>query len=273
MQVFTLRAPEADETPVVVEVPHAGWGVPEDVADDVVVPHRTLVEDSDIYVDKLCEQAPSVGATYLAARVSRYVVDLNRGPHDVDRQTVPDHPQPQGLQPRGVVWRLTARGRPALRRPLRYRELEARLAAYYTPYHQALREILDAKRTRFGYAVLLACHSMPSASRNRGGSRADIVPGSRGRTSADAQVIDAVDRYFRQRGYDVRHDDPYRGGYTTQHYGRPQENVHAIQLELNRALYVDEATSEPKDGAFEALQRVITGLVEELGRLHLTPAR
>ena len=99
---FALTEPVAGETAVLVEVPHAGLAVPEVVRDSLTVPRDVLLRDSDIYVDKLYEGAPTFGATLLAATVSRYVVDLNRAPDDVDRHTVPDHPDPRGVQPRGV---------------------------------------------------------------------------------------------------------------------------------------------------------------------------
>jgi N-formylglutamate amidohydrolase len=99
--------------------------------------------------------------------------------------------------------------------------------------------------------------------------RADIVPGTRGRTTADPRVIDFVDRHFRAAGLSVRHDDPYRGGFTTGHYGRPDESIHAIQIELNRALYVDESTSRPKDDALSMLGKLCGGLLDRLANLNL----
>lgn len=270
-EVFHLGPPEARERPVLVEVPHAGLGVPESVRSQLAVPRETVLRDSDVYVDKLYARSPSAGATLLAARVSRYVVDLNRAPDDVDPQTVPDHPDPRGVQPRGVVWRVTTEGRPALREPLSYPALVDRLERFHAPYHRALEAQLAEKRERFGHAILLAAHSMPSVSRTGVSTapRADVVPGTRGRTTADARVIECVDAHFRAAGLTVRHDDPYRGGWSTGHYGRPADGWHAIQIELNRALYVDEATSQPKDGEFEALSALVIELVRKLGELEL----
>lgn len=271
MTTFSLTDPTTTETPVVVEVPHAGLAVPDAVREQVVVSRRVILRDSDIYVDKLYEGSPRAGATMLAAHVSRYVVDLNRAPDDVDSQTVPDHPDPRGVQPRGVVWRVTTEGRPALREPLSFAALQDRLERYHLPYHRTLRETLARKREQFGQVILLAAHSMPSVSRLGNGQppRADVVPGTRGRTTADPRVIDCVDAHFREAGLTVRHDDPYRGGWTTSYYGRPMDGVHAVQIELNRALYVDEATGRPKDGDFEALQRTVVDLVERLGSLSI----
>jgi N-formylglutamate amidohydrolase len=268
MTCFSLQAPTCRETPVVVEIPHAGLALPECV-EGLIVPRDAVLRDSDLYVDELFSAAPERGAHLLVARVSRYVVDLNRAPDDIDRDTVSDHPAPRPTQARGVVWRITTDGRPALRAPLRYAELCERLDTYHEPYHRTLRNLLEEKRERFGYAILVAAHSMPSTSRDGTTRRADVVPGTRGGRSADPRVIDAVERHFRAAGLKVRRDDPYRGGYTTGHYGCPERGVHAIQIEINRALYVDEATCRPKDAELAWLRTLASELVERLGAIDL----
>jgi N-formylglutamate amidohydrolase len=270
---FDLAVPERGPTAVLVEVPHAGLAVPDVVRDQLRATQEDIERDADIYVDKLCTGVGDVGATLLAARVSRYVVDLNRAPDDVDRETVPDHPAAKAMQPRGVVWRMTTNGAPTLTRPLSASEFGERLAAFHTPYHETITRELARLRERFGFAILLAAHSMPSIGRashgDTGVRRADIVPGTRGRSTADPRVIDLVDSHFRAAGLTVRHDDPYRGGYTTGHYGQPRAGVHAIQIEINRALYVNEATGEPLEGDFERLSKLMTELALRLGRLDL----
>lgn len=271
MLPFALTLPTSGRTPVVVEVPHAGLSIPRALRAETLVDERTVMRDADLYVDKLYADAPARGAGLLTAPFSRYVVDLNRAPDDIDLTTVPDHPAPRGKQPRGVVWRLTTDGRPSLREPLTYAAFQDRVARYHAPYHQALRDELERTRARFGFAVLVAGHSMPSVGRaghaDTGTRRADIVPGTLGRTSADRRLIDLVDAHFRGAGLSVRHDDPYRGGFTTQHYGRPREGWHVVQIELNRALYVHEDTGQKKRGDFKRLQRLLADLVEKLGTL------
>ena len=254
---------------MLVEVPHAGLAIPDGLEATLAVPRDAVLRDSDLYVDRIWEQAPRHGATLLVANVSRYVVDLNRAPDDVDRETVPDHPAPRPTQARGVVWRITTDGRPALRAPIGYAELGDRLARFHAPYHRTLRHALDELRARFGYVILVAAHSMPSTSRDGATRRADVVPGTRGRTSADPRVIDAVERHFRAAGLTVRHDDPYRGGWTTGSYGKPRDGVHAIQIELNRALYVDESTCRPKDAELAWMRTLSATLVDRLGSLDL----
>lgn len=273
MAPFELIVPERGRTPVVVEVPHAGLEVPEAVQRETDVDRASILRDADIYVDELYADAPALGASLLTTKLSRYVVDLNRAADDVDAATVVDHPSPRSVQPRGVVWRLSTDGRRVLRKPLRYAQLRARLAAYHTPYHDALQQELAQTRARFGYVILVAAHSMPSVGRSghndRSTRRANVVPGTQGRTSADARVIDLVDAHFREAGLSVRHDDPYRGGYTTQHYGRPAEACHVVQIELNRALYVHEDTGERRPGDFEKTRALVASLVAKLGTLSL----
>jgi N-formylglutamate deformylase len=273
VSAFELSLPESGARPVLVEVPHAGLLLPESVRAELLAPEDAVLRDADIYVDKLYQNAPKLGSALLTAKISRYVVDLNRAEDDVDAATVSDHPTPAGAQPRGVVWRTTTDGRPILARALTYQALLARLSRYYVPYHAALRQTLTDLRARFGYAILVAGHSMPSLGRSMhadpGSRRADVVPGTCGRTSADARVIDLVDAHFRAAGLSVRHDDPYRGGFSTGHYGRPRERWHAIQIELNRALYVDERSCVIKQSEFEQLQRVLDELITKLCALEL----
>lgn len=274
MSVFELTRPTSPATALVVEVPHAGLDIPADLKQDIAAPDDCVWRDADLHVDKLYSNVPSVGARLLTAKLSRYVIDLNRAPDDVDPLTVADHPAPKGQQPRGVVWRLTTDGRNVLKRPLRYQDLQARLARVHQPYHEQLAAELSRTREEFGFAILVAGHSMPSVGRaghtDPGTRRADVVPGTRGRTSANPVVIDLVDAHFRDAGLSVRHDDPYKGGWTTQYYGRPKEHWHAIQIELNRALYMDEATGAIKTEPFEKLRNVLTELVAKLAELKLT---
>jgi N-formylglutamate deformylase len=274
VSAFELELPQSGARPVLVEVPHAGLLVPDEVRDELLAPEDAVRRDADIYVDRLYQNAPKLGSALLYAKISRYVVDLNRARDDVDAATVSDHPTPAGAQPRGVVWRTTTDGRPILSRALTYQALLGRLSRYYVPYHAALRGTLEQLRERFGFAVLVAGHSMPSLGRSMhadpGSRRADVVPGSCGRTSADARVIDLVDAHFRGAGLSVRHDDPYRGGFSTGHYGRPRDHWHAIQIELNRALYVDEPSSRPKDAELAWLRDLAGSLLDRLAKIDLS---
>src|SRR5690606_23217470 len=141
---YVLTRPEPDvATPVLVEVPHAGLVVPSEIVGEMDAPRNARLRDADVYVDRLFARAPEFGATLLAARYSRFVVDLNRAEDDVDAATVHDHPSPRASQPRGVVWRLATDGRPLMRRPLTYAAFERRLERCYRPYHRALARELE----------------------------------------------------------------------------------------------------------------------------------
>jgi N-formylglutamate amidohydrolase len=266
-----LTHPQVTPSPVLVEVPHSGLHVPPEVEPEIDATPSAVLRDSDIYVDQLYQRAPENGATLLVSRVSRYVVDLNRGPEEVDSAAVPRHPRARHIPARGVVWRARTDGTPLLRAPLTIEQFTQRLSLFYEPYHQTLREVAAQIRKEHGQVMILAAHSMPSAGRRvlGGGAvrRADVVPGTRGRSTADGRIIDLIESHFREAGLSVKHDDPYRGGWTTSSYGAPKRKQHAVQIELNRALYVDERTSEIKKNDFVQLQRVLDELVGKLGKL------
>jgi len=261
----------AGETPLIVEIPHAGVFVPPQFMPELIASARAVGRDADLYVDDLYEEASLDGASMIVSRTSRYVVDLNRAEGDFDAQSAVSGQIPSS--PRGVVWRLTTEGDRALAAPLRKEVLEARLSEIYRPYHRALEALIQRKRATFGQAVILAAHSMPSVARvmhgDAGQVRADVVPGTLGRTSAAGKYIDAVEAHARKRGFTVAHDEPYKGGFTTKNYGRPKDHVHVVQVELARRLYMNEGTYRRTAGDFEAVRSWCRELVRFLGLLAL----
>lgn len=270
MEPFEVVEPTAGESPLVVEVPHAGlWIDPEALA-YTVAPARSIARDADLYVDQLCQDVPSEGASLLVARTSRFVVDLNRAETDFDGDTVEGGPR--APSPRGLIWRLTTDGDPILAERLPRSELERRLAFVYRPYHRALEALIQRKQARFGFAILLCAHSMPSQPRPAPGDggraqpfyRADLVPGTRGRTTAAGVVIDRVDAHGRAFGWSIRHDDPYRGGFSTAFYGRPGRGVHAVQIEIARRLYMDETSHRIDPQGFRAVREFARTLAARL---------
>jgi N-formylglutamate deformylase len=268
---FDLHEPSGPETPLVVEVPHAGLVVDAASSWTLAAPVRALAQDADLYVDELYADAPKHGATLIAAQLSRYVCDLNRSETDVDPIAVEG--APAGRAPHGPVWRSTTHGQPALYAPLPPAELNRRLESIYRPYHRALGEALARKKQRFGFAILLCGHSMPSTGRLASGApgavRADVVPGSRGGTTTSARVLQTIDATAEAWGFSVRHDDPYRGGYSTGHYGRPDRRLHAVQVELSRRLYMDEDGLKKKPSNFERCKDFCSSLVARLAELDL----
>jgi N-formylglutamate amidohydrolase len=270
---FVLTEPRAPEVPVIVEVPHAGLELDAEVLSTLVAPAQAVGRDADLYVDELYADSPDVGATLIAARMSRYVCDLNRSEHDVDRETV------QGASgrpsPHGLIWRSTTDNRAAIARPLPKAELERRLQAYYRPYHDRLDELVRDRLAQHGFVILLSGHSMPSRGRDGhddpGRERADVVPGTRQRSTAAEAVIEVTERVSARFHLGLAHDDPYRGGHTTVRYGRPSAGIHAIQVELNRRLYMDEITLAKKTSEFRVMRSFCRALVQELALLKPLP--
>jgi N-formylglutamate amidohydrolase len=238
----------------------------------LAAPVRSLGRDADLYVDELYQDAPSLGATMLVAHTSRYVCDLNRAETDLDALSA------EGAQgrswPHGLIWRSTTDDQPAVYAPLGRKELERRLDSIYRPYHRTLAKLIEHKRKRFGFAILLCGHSMPSQGRaghtDEGVPRADVVPGSRGYTTAAKDVINSSEDIAAvEFDWSVKHDDPYRGGFSTTHYGRPSKNVHALQIELARRLYMNEETLSKKPSDFKRARKYCSSLVAHLGALSL----
>jgi N-formylglutamate amidohydrolase len=268
---FRVIEAECNASPVIVEVPHASVAVDPPCMPWMIAPVRSIGRDADLYVDRLFEGAPKAGATLVIGTQSRYVCDLNRDVDDIDAESVDG--ATGAAAPHGLIWHHTTDGHRILACPLPPHELKRRLDEYYYPYHRVIRRLLDARRREFGYAILLCAHSMPSRSRHGGVDvgkrRADIVPGTRGRTTAAQSIIQTVEDVAAQNSWSVTHDDPYKGGFATSHYGQPKHSWHAIQVELSRARYMDESTLVPHAGFVET-QAFCSKLVAALTELDPT---
>jgi N-formylglutamate amidohydrolase len=274
---FRLHHPDRalPATPVVVSVPHAGTLVPDEDAGLLAISGQALLRDADLHVERLVDGVTRHGVVVVEALVSRYIVDINRAPDDVDREVCPEVPRPARPSARGLCWRTTTDGDQVLRRPLRLDELNSRRARIHAPYHQALETLLEERRQRFGYAVLLDMHSMPSMGRpdhtDPGARRADIVPGDVRGASCASALSALVVEHFEARGYSVRPNDPYMGGYITRQHGRPGRGVHAIQIEVNRDLYMDESTFAFLDERARPLMSALSDLVVAVTRFRPGP--
>ena len=263
---FTARSAAAPTTPVVVSVPHAG--VRTAGFEETLTPELDVRGDADLFVDRLYRIGePDGPETYVAAQLSRFVCDLNRDPDDVAPGAVPEHRAPRNVDGRGFIWAVTTSGAPALSRPLTLPEWSGR-TAIHTAYHEAISRALLRARARFGFAVLVDGHSMPSRGRaghtDTGSVRADVVPGDREGTSCSPALLALVTRHFSAAGLTVRPNEPYKGGFITAHHGRPADDVHAIQIELRRDLYMDEEKFVIVQPGFDRLRGLIAGLLADL---------
>ncbi len=274
MEVFRIERPVEQTIPVVVGVPHAGDWIPDEVRAEMIIGDQVLRRDLDLYVDKLWRQAPALGATLLVSHVSRYVVDLNRAPDDVSPLTVQGGVRvaaPGYYQDRGVVWQTTTAGKAVMAGPMTAEQFQRRIAKYYTPYHQALAAEIERVRKKFGFCVLLDGHSMPSTGRrghtDPGSQRAQIVPGDVDGASCDRTLRFVVEENYREHGYSVRSNEPYKGGWITRKYGEPSRRIHAIQIEVRRDLYMNERTFREEQPGMDRLTAACTDLITKVAEL------
>ncbi|MDX2020350.1 MAG: N-formylglutamate amidohydrolase [Deltaproteobacteria bacterium] len=260
---FTAHLPITPNTPVVVSVPHAGTSTRG--FEDALASNLDVRCDADLWVDELYEGSPA--GAFIKANLSRFVCDLNRHPDDVSAHAVPEHPAPRNSHGRGFIWEITTEGKAAMARPLSLQEWKRR-QEIHAAYYGALATALDRARSKFGFAVLVDGHSMPSrgkaAHTDPGTERAAIVPGDRQGKTCAAALSRLVQDHFLQSGYGVKFNDPYQGGFITTHHGHPHEQVHAIQIEMRRDLYMNELTFEKQAAGFDRLRFSLEALLRTL---------
>jgi N-formylglutamate amidohydrolase len=271
---FEVHPAIGDRGTIVFASPHSGGWTPDDMGAIPDLSTMTLRSAEDVGVDRLVSRGPRVGAPLIVANVSRAYVDLNRSPDELDPalvEGVAGAVSAKVAAGYGVVPRRAGDGAVLYDRRLSAEEARSRIERVHRPYHQALAALMAETRDRHGMALLLDWHSMPSRAAaaptgRRGGRGVDIVLGDRHGASARGGVARRIRTLFEAQGLRVALNTPYAGGYATQIWGRPDEGFQAVQIEINRALYLDEATLEPSadHARFAALlDRVITALAQE----------
>jgi N-formylglutamate amidohydrolase len=272
--LYHLKLPETPASCAVFNSPHSGSEYPRSFLARTRLDPLQIRSSEDAFVDRLFAAAPAHGAPLLAARVPRACVDLNRAADELDPVLIAGASR-RAMNPRvaaglGVIPRVVAEGRTIIDGKLPLAEAEHRLNAYYRPYHARLRGLLEEQRERYGQAILYDCHSMPHDALSSApvvwGRRPNVILGDRFGASCDRWLIDAATEVFRAAGFVVARNAPFAGGYITQHYGRPQAGFHALQIEIDRALYMDEVRVEPLD-CFPAVQAQVGEAVAGLARL------
>jgi len=248
---YVLIEPLRRTAPLIFSSPHSGRRYPTELLAQTRVGLLSLRRSEDAYVDELFASAASHGAAVLSASVARAYVDLNRDPAELDPEMFEDGLPPTTASARvqaglGAIPRISGDGQVLYRRKLTLADAEQRIAAIHRPYHAMLANLVAETKALFGCAVLVDCHSMPSSA--RGAHAPDVVLGDRFGASCHASVTALAEATLRRMGYRVARNAPFAGGHTTQTYGRPVNHVHALQIEINRALYVDERTLERTNG-------------------------
>ncbi len=250
---FYLLRPAVRTAPVIFASPHSGRDYPAEFIAAARLDALGLRRSEDSFVDELFAQAPDHGMPLLAATFPRAFCDPNREAWELDPAMFEDKlpvwvntGSPRVGAGLGTIARIVASGESIYRDKLPFAEAERRVAAYWQPYHDCLSRLIDETRDAFGASLLIDCHSMPAhGSTSRAGTRGvDFVLGDAFGTSCAPRVTRRVEQVLTELGYVVRRNDPYAGGFVTRHYGRPREGVHALQIEIARALYMDEAAFE-----------------------------
>jgi N-formylglutamate amidohydrolase len=234
-------------SPLVFSSPHSGSIYPERFLAESRLDPLTLRRSEDAFVDELFLPCVGLGAPLLKARFPRAYLDVNREPFELDPQIfdgpLPDFANSRSLRVAvglGTIPRVVGDAQPIYRKTLPITEGMRRIEALYKPYHEGLKGLVDRARACFGVSVLIDCHSMPSNAADVSGL--DIVLGDRYGTSAAPHIVEILESNLRAAGYRVRRNKPFAGGFITEHFGVPGEGVHAVQIEIARALYLDERT-------------------------------
>lgn len=268
---FRLTMPDSWTTSVIFASPHSGRDYPASFLQASVLDERAIRTSEDAFVDLLFGSAPRQGAPLLAARAPRAYIDLNRSPDELDPALIEDVRRvthnPRVSSGLGVVPRVVANGRSIYRGKLKRADAEARLTGIWHPYHRQLRKLLDDSHARFGEAILIDCHSMPHEAIDSichgKGPRPDIVLGDRFGAAAGTKIVEHVEAAFASAGLTVARNAPFAGAYTAQHYGRPSRHQHVVQVEIDRALYMNEKTIQPNEN-FESFRTLISEVVAVL---------
>ncbi|PWJ10919.1 N-formylglutamate amidohydrolase [Jannaschia seohaensis] len=267
---FRLLRPSAVTAPVVVASPHSGRNYGWEFLSRTVLDSERIRSSEDAYVDLLLDRVPALGVPVLLAEVPRAVLDLNRAAEELDPAVIRDVPRgatnPRVSSGLGVIPRVVAQGRAIYRGKISHAEALERIEQVWHPYHTQLDALLAEAQAQFGHALLIDCHSMPhEAIEGSGGARGtpEIVLGDRFGASSDPGLVEMVEEVFTDLGFRVARNAPFAGAYTMQAYGKPAQGRHALQIEIDRALYLDEARVRPND-RFDGMQNLMT---EALSRI------
>lgn len=268
---FAVTRPPRPKIPLVYNSPHSGRIYPQAFLEASRLDALTLRKSEDAYVEELFARAPETGAPLMHAHFPRAYLDVNREPYELDpalfSDDLPGFANTQSVRVvggLGTIARIVTESEEIYRKPLPLEDGLARINRLYKPYHAQLSQLMMESRRIFGVAVLIDCHSMPSnPTSEKNAHRPDFVLGDRFSTTCEPGITHTVARKLKQLGYRVALNKPYAGGFITEHYGKPNEGFHSLQIEVNRGLYLNE-TNFSKGPEFKTVQKHITELMETL---------
>lgn len=271
---FAVVMPQGPRVPLIFASPHSGRAYPDTLLQATRLDLLTLRRSEDSFLDGLFGTAPDHGAPLIHALFPRVWCDVNREAWELDQAMFQDRlptwvnmRSPRVAAGLGTIARVVATGEPIYRRRLTFAEAALRIDGCWQPFHAALAGLIEETRQMFGHVVLIDCHSMPSVQAHEGrmARMPDFVLGDAHGTSCAAGLTRQVESLLAEMGYSVQRNEPYAGGYITRHYGVPRNGVHVLQLEISRALYMDEHRVE-RSPAYVQLAASLDGLVARLAR-------
>ncbi len=266
--------PARQSSCVVFASPHSGRDYTWSFLRKSVLNEHAIRSSEDAFVDQLFDCAPQFGATFLKAGAPRAFVDLNRARDELDPALI-EGVRRIGHNPRiasglGVIPRVVANGRAIYRGKMSLHEAEERIRDYWEPYHTKLQALLDTAHARHDQTVLIDCHSMPHEAMDgvarAGMKRPDVVLGDRFGAAASGDVVDRIEAAFASAGFIVTRNAPFAGAYITQAYGKPSKGQHAVQVEIDRSLYMNEKLIRP-NGDFDAVRTALRRVIEEVAQI------
>ncbi len=277
---YYLSEPKKRTSCVVFASPHSGSDYPDSFLKQTVLNQKTIRSSEDAFVDLLFQDVADFGAPFLKAGAPRAFLDLNRSPDELDPALIEGVRKP-GHNPRvasglGVIPRVVANGRAIYRGKLTMVEVKRRIEGYWHPYHARLQALLRESHQQFGQAILVDCHSMPHEALDsvcrKGGQCPEIVLGDRFGAAASSEIVDEVEAAFAEAGFAVMRNTPFAGAYVTQAYGRPSRRQHAIQIEIDRSIYMDEKRIRP-NADFDHVRGLLGQVASRIAVLGQGPVR
>ncbi len=277
---YALEMPQKRTSCVVFSSPHSGRNYPQAFVTRSILDRNVIRSSEDAFVDHLFAPAPDHGAPLIAAQIPRAFLDLNRSAEELDPALIMGARR-SGHNPRvasglGVIPRVVANGRSIYSGKLTMDEARLRIDSYWRPYHARLKSLLAESIDTFGQAILVDCHSMPHEAvvlaGTQNGRRPEIVLGDRFGASASGVIVDQIEAAFVAAGLSVVRNTPFAGAYVAQTYGRPTRHQHAIQIEIDRALYMNESSIEPSSD-YEAFREIMAEVVADIAGIGAQPTR
>ncbi len=270
---FKFFEPLGKHNCIVFSSPHSGSKYFDWFLKQTTLDMLSIRSSEDAFVGEIFDSAPFFGSFLIESQIPRTILDLNRSKSDLDPRII-DNYNTKNMNSRvasglGVIPRLVGNGKNIYKNKLSLAEVEYRINEFYEPYHHRLEWLLSKLKLDFGRALLLDCHSMPSEALTHKKNNYDRIPevilGDRFGMSCDSKIIDFLEAAFSEEGFNVSRNIPFSGGYITQVYGQPSKNIHAVQIEIRRSLYMDEKYIEKKsnfNSFCESMKNVIFRITE-----------